>query len=307
VPAARTDTRWSPWRVLQPPLTFTPADLAETLNGGQAFRWNRIAPSGADTSTPPPAPADAWRGTWSAHVVDVRLGRSGELQWRKPAGTATSNADVARYFDATRDYAAARDALPWRADPALALRMSARPTLRILRQPLGEALFGFLCSSTKQIPQIKQICEALAARFGPALPGGLHALPGWPALAETSEAQLRACRLGYRARYIHKTAQRLATHPSFLGDIETLPYTQAREQLTTLPGVGGKIADCVLLFGAGRLEAFPVDTWIIKAMAASYGLTGWPPEHIAHFGRVHFGPAAGLAQQLLFARQRRGN
>jgi N-glycosylase/DNA lyase len=61
----------------------------------------------------------------------------------------------------------------------------------------------------------------------------------------------------------------------------------------------------VLLFGAGRLEAFPVDVWIIKAMAARYGLDGWKPAQIAHFGRVHFGPLAGLAQQYLFAWERR--
>ena len=60
----------------------------------------------------------------------------------------------------------------------------------------------------------------------------------------------------------------------------------------------------VLLFGAGKLEAFPVDTWIIKAMARRYGLDGWTPAQIAHFGRVHFGAHAGLAQQYLFAYER---
>ena len=72
-----------------------------------------------------------------------------------------------------------------------------------------------------------------------------------------------------------------------------------------LPGVGEKIADCVLLFAAGRLEAFPVDVWIFKAMAQRYGLAGWKPAQIAHFGRTHFGPLAGLAQQYLFAWERK--
>jgi len=71
-----------------------------------------------------------------------------------------------------------------------------------------------------------------------------------------------------------------------------------------LPGVGAKVADCVLLFGAGKLEAFPVDTWILKAMAKRYDLTGWKPDQITHFGRQHFGPLAGLAQQYLFAYER---
>ena len=61
----------------------------------------------------------------------------------------------------------------------------------------------------------------------------------------------------------------------------------------------------MLLFGAGRLEAFPVDVWIIKTMERRYGLTGWKPAQIAHFGRTHFGPLAGLAQQFLFSYERR--
>jgi N-glycosylase/DNA lyase len=68
--------------------------------------------------------------------------------------------------------------------------------------------------------------------------------------------------------------------------------------------VGEKVADCVLLFGAGRLEAFPVDVWILKTMERRYGLAGWKPAQVAQFGRAHFGPLAGLAQQYLFAWER---
>ena len=83
-----------------------------------------------------------------------------------------------------------------------------------------------------------------------------------------------------------------------------LPYAPAKQRLLTLPGVGEKIADCVLLFGLGHPEAFPVDTWMIKAMTRRYGLDGWSPSQVAHFGRVHYGRTAGLAQQLLFAWER---
>ncbi len=82
-------------------------------------------------------------------------------------------------------------------------------------------------------------------------------------------------------------------------------YAAAKARLLELPGVGEKVADCVLLFGAGRLEAFPVDTWILKALERRYGLTGWKPAQIAHFGRTHFGPLAGLAQQYLFSWERK--
>jgi N-glycosylase/DNA lyase len=124
-------------------------------------------------------------------------------------------------------------------------------------------------------------------------------------LAAIPEAELRACLLGFRARYIAETARFLAAHPGWLEETETLPYPSAKERLCSLPGVGEKVADCVLLFGAGRLEAFPVDVWILKTLARRYGLEDWRPPQLAQFGRAHFGPLAGLAQQYLFAWERK--
>ena len=145
---------------------------------------------------------------------------------------------------------------------------------------------------------------AKAGFGGPAL-HSIHRLPTWPELAAIPEATLRECQLGFRAKFISQTAQFLAAHPGWLEETETAPYALAKERLCSLPGVGEKIADCVLLFGAGRLEAFPVDTWILKALARRYDLTDWKPAQVAQFGRAHFGPLAGLAQQYLFAYERR--
>jgi N-glycosylase/DNA lyase len=182
--------------------------------------------------------------------------------------------------------------------------MTAFPGLRILRQPFGETLLGFVCSATKQIPQIKQMQALLATRHGRALPDGSRALPTWTELAAVPEADLRACALGFRARHIAAIARFLAENPGWLDATEHAPYPEAKTRLLTLQGVGEKVADCVLLFGAGRLEAFPVDTWILKALARRYDLADWKPAQVAHFGRTHFGPQAGLAQQYLFAYER---
>ena len=196
------------------------------------------------------------------------------------------------------------DTLPWRSDPHLAACLAAFPGLRILRQPFGETLLGFLCSATKQIVQIKQMLALLAERHGAEIAPGFHRLPTWPELAALPETELRACQLGFRARYIAETARIVAAQPGWLAETEALPYPAAKARLCALPGVGEKVADCVLLFGAGRLEAFPVDTWILKTMARRYGLDGWKPAHVAQFGRAHFGPLAGLAQQYLFGWER---
>ena len=296
---------WSDWQVLDSGIRVSDAVLAETLDGGQAFRWRRD-----DTGN--------WLGVFGGCVARLSLDGQGVLRWSAPAEIAAATGPaLARYFDAARDQHALADSLPWRSDPHLAACLVAFPGLRILRQPFGDTLLGFLCSATKQIVQIKQMLALLAARHGAPMPSAtslltLHSspsfrLPTWTELACIPEAELRMCQLGFRARFISQTARFLAKNPGWLEETEALPYAAAKARLCSLPGVGEKIADCVLLFGAGRLEAFPVDTWILKAMAARYGLPGWKPAQVAQFGRAHFGPLAGLAQQYLFAFERRSS
>jgi N-glycosylase/DNA lyase len=253
-----------------------------------------------------------WTGLWSDHLVQLRL-RNDVLEWRSPA--ASAEPALRRYLGLDLDWSALTDSLPWRSDTHFARCVSAFPGLRILRQPFGETLLGFLCSATKQIVQIKQMCALLAERHGSSLPSllsldpgdlplGRHRLPTWQQLATVPEKDLRSCLLGFRARYIAETARFLAARPGWLEETEALPYPAAKARLLELPGVGEKVADCVLLFGAGRLEAFPVDTWVLKSLARRYGLDGWKPAQVAHFGRTHFGPLAGLAQQYLFSWER---
>lgn len=284
--------------------------LQEILDGGQAFRWS-LESSGS------------WLGVFGSNVVRLTLSADGTLQWSAPSAHATDlETSLIHYLALDREFTKQVDSLPWRSDPHLNRCLTAFPELRILRQPFGETLLGFLCSATKQIVQIKQMVALLAARHGAPLietkttalsargtdrssPARFHRLPTWSELALVPETELRACLLGFRARYIHQTAQFIAANPGWLQETEQSPYTTAKERLCELPGVGEKVADCVLLFGAGRLEAFPVDVWIIKAMAKRYGLEGWKPAQIAHFGRTHFGALAGLAQQYLFAYERK--
>lgn len=283
---------WSAWQPLAGSPAFAPAVLAETLDGGQAFRWHRQAD-------------DSWLGVWSDYVARLRLGAANRIDWCAPTPLVTRvAAALPIYLGLDRDFAALTDSLPWRSDTHLAQCLTAFPGLRILRQPFGETLLGFLCSATKQIVQIKQMLALLAERHGAGIASDFRRLPTWPELAQIPEADLRACLLGFRARYISQTALFLAAHPGWLEETEVAPYPLAKERLCSLPGVGEKIADCVLLFGAGRLEAFPVDTWILQALARRYGLDDWKPAQVAQFGRAHFGPLAGLAQQFLFAYER---
>ncbi len=280
-----------PWQPLAASPSFSPAILREILDGGQAFRWQLL-------------PDSIWQGQWAHHLVQFRLDpATTTLHWRALTPSTTA-ADVSLYLAFDVNWPALTDALPWRSDPQLATALTAFPNLRLLRQPFGETLLCFLCSATKQIPQIKQMVALLARHHGAEIAPGHHCLPTWAELAAVPEPALRQCQLGFRARTISASAAYLAARPGWLEETEALAYPDAKARLLELPGVGEKIADCVLLFGAGKLEAFPVDTWIIKTLARRYALEDWSPAQLTRFGRVHFGPSAGLAQQFLFAHER---
>jgi len=284
---------WTAWRPVDRAPAIAPAALAEILDGGQSFRWHR-------------QPGGDWLGGWAGCVARLRVSEHGRLEWSAPRPLATLvEAALPGYLGLDRDQAVLVDTLPWRSDAHLAACLTAFPGLRLLRQPFGETLLGFLCSATKQIVQIKQMTALLAQCHGVEIAPGWHRLPTWDELAAVPEKELRACLLGFRARFIRETAVFLAACPGWLAETERLPYAEAKVRLCELPGVGEKVADCVLLFGAGQFEAFPVDVWILKSLQRRYGLHGWKPAQVAHFGRTHFGPAAGLAQQYLFAYERR--
>lgn len=286
--------QWRSWCRLDSEFSLNAETLAETLNGGQTFRWNQTEDGD-------------WVGQWSQYIARVRLDRKGLLEWSCPRELETRVAsEISHYFALDINYAAITDQLPRRSDKVLATALSRWKGLRILRQPLGETLLAFLCSSTKRIAQIKIICENLAYNHGEVVIDNYRALPTWPALNKLPESALRACKVGYRARFIKETADILAGQPNYLSEIGSLSFPEARRALIALPGVGEKIADCVLLFGVGHLEAFPVDVWVLRAMARQYGLEGWKPEQVTQFGRAHFGSYAGVAQQYLFAGERNG-
>jgi len=262
--------------------------LAESLDGGQCFRWNRTSDR-------------LWSGiSGSSAATLTEVG--GILRAQIEAGTPEL---LVYHLAGDQDWNELADRLPGSTDAHIDRCRRDFSGLRILRQPIGETLLCFLCSATKQIVQIKQMAELLAARFGREIAPGRKALPTWAELAEVSEVALRACKLGFRARNVHGVAEFLANHDGWLEETAALPYPAAKERLVELVGVGEKVADCVLLFGAGKLEAFPVDVWILRAMQRHYGLGDLPLRHVAQFGRAHFGPLAGLAQQYLFAWERR--
>lgn len=178
--------------------------------------------------------------------------------------------------------------------------------LRILRQTPWEAIFAYILSANNNLIRIRRTVLAASEGYGRHLGeySGLsaYALPAPEIVASLSKDQLRALGTGYRDRYLIETAEMIAEGAFDLNRPYELPYKEAKRLVMRLPGVGQKVADCILLFGYGKTDAFPVDVWVEKAMAR-FG--EFPSrEAMSAYGTARFKDDAGYIQQLLFMEAR---
>ena len=267
-------------------LTEIPApdfNLAMTLDSGQVFHWEQIGEGflGAIGDQP------------------IYLEQRGEIL-RVPAGSAEL---VSSYF--ALDHPLNDICASFPDDPIMNAARTDCRGLRIIRQPLWECLATFLTSSMKQVTHIRQISRALRQRFGEKKEIGgdeIFSFPSPGRLARTSENELRKCGLGYRARNLLETAKVVASGQADLDSWNPLPDRKLRKQLCELPGVGMKVANCVMLFAFERIAAFPIDVWIERVLREKYfvrkrKVTG---QMLADFAANYFGVHGGYAQQYLF-------
>ncbi len=247
-------------------------DLDKSFNCGQAFRFE--------------PEADGYAGVVGDLILRIR--EEPDRYVFRGLDTARFESVVRPFLDLDRDYAAAEHT--FLSDPVLAQAAQYGRGIRILRQDPFETLITFIFSQNNNIPRIRGMVRRLCEGFGAPLGGGRYAFPSARTLAGLAVEDLAPVRAGFRAKYAVDAARRVCDGSVPLSQLASLPYPQARALLMTIRGVGAKVADCVLLFGAGRLEAFPVDVWVKRACARFYP-GGQTPD---------FGPYAGLAQQYLF-------
>jgi N-glycosylase/DNA lyase len=264
-------------------------DLAATLNSGQAFRWTQTPSGGWESIV-----QNRWVLLWQTERR-IRAVTSPTENWTW----------LEHYLQTNVDLAAILDTFP--KDPPMQAAIAACHGLRLLRQDPWECLASFILSSTKQIVQIRQIVQSLCDCYGsevsvPTVSSRkTFSFPSASRLASLTEAQLRACKMGFRAPYLLETAQIISSGALNLESLRGLPTPAAREKLCELPGVGEKIANCVLLFAYGFQDAFPVDVWVQRAVTQLYFPKRKPTQkRLLKFIQTHFGPNAGYAQQYLF-------
>lgn len=182
------------------------------------------------------------------------------------------------------------------------------PGLWLLQQDPWETLVSFIISANKHFRHIQQCCQTLAERFGDELrtPWGIfYAFPSPERLALVLEEELRSCKVGYRASFIMDAARVVSTEADFLQSVANAPYEDAAGLLTSIKGIGDKVADCILLFAYARDGVVPYDVWLRRICVDLYDQRSQAPyKELRAWHSEHFGPLAGWAQQWLFCHAR---
>lgn len=251
----------------------TDFDLKQTLDCGQSFRWEEQK-SGAFT------------GTAFGRTVTARM--DGQTLFIDGAPVKEAKDIWTGYFDLSFDYAAVRERLA-AFHPVLEEAARYSPGMHILNQDPWEALCSFIISQNNNIKRMKGIVTRLCECFGEEK-GGVYSFPAPKALAALSPDELAPIRCGFRAAYLIDAAKKVSSGEVDLHRIRGMELAQARQELMKIKGVGPKVAECALLYGLHRLECFPLDVWMKRAMQTLF--PDLEPED--------FGEYAGIAQQYIF-------
>jgi N-glycosylase/DNA lyase len=286
---------------IQLDLSKTPFNVDYTLSCGQTFRWEKRG--------------EGWIGVVGQAVLKLR--ESDDTLFFEGSSDDLDRRFMRRYFRLDDDLCRIYSALT--KDKHVREAVKQFPGLRLLRQQPWECLISYICAAYKNIPAIKQMICNISSKFGEPIEfegAQFYGFPQPQALARANLRDLRLCKLGYRAAGVRETARLVDTGDFDLESLRDLPYVDAKRMLLSLPGVGPKVADCVLLFSLDKLEAFPIDTWMKRIMLEWYSeyfepsfvdraksktsLSRGEYQIMYAVGRRVFGEFLGYAQEYLY-------
>ena len=272
-----------------------PLDLAASLESGQSHRWRR-------------------EGDWFYGVVRgnfIKVRQSGRwVEFRSRPWPESSVIPLLQSYLRLDDDIQAIYADISR-DARVAEMIDRYPGLRLLRIEPWECTVSFICSANSNIPRIHQVVERMAEAYGEPIEmdGRVgYTFPTPSQLAGAGETELRGLGLGFRAPYVDKATRRALEGELDLGRLVRMPYLEAKAELMECPGIGSKIADCIAVFSLEKLEAFPIDVWVRRALGEWYFPDQkTPPDRVLlEWAQDHFGRYGGYAQQYLFHGRRLG-
>lgn len=267
-------------------------NLKHIFECGQCFRWNKEEDG-------------SYTGVFKNSVLNVKA-ENGNIIFK---GICNGNIKdiVIDYFDLDTDYGKIKDELK-KVDKYLEESINFGSGIRILNQDLWEMLISFIISANNNIPRIKGIIERMSKKYGKEIIYNKKTYYTFPTAQELSKASiedLRSLGLGFRDKRIYETTQKIKNNEFNLEQIKEIKDTNLiREKLETLPGVGPKVADCILLFGLKRFEVFPIDVWVRRVMNDLYikkeDETKVNKKEIEELAKTKYKNLAGIAQQYLF-------
>ena len=268
-------------------------ELTDIFECGQCFRWN-MQDDGS------------YIGVVDNAVIEVRkIGQDVVFE-----SNEVDNLEglVKKYFDLDRDYEKIKQTLS-NIDDNLAKSISYGAGIRLLNQDLWETIISFITSANNNIPRIKKIIETLARTYGKEIEfkgKTYYTFPKPEEMAMATVEDFRKAGLGFRDKYVYKVVQMVQSGKLDLNELEQMEETsKIREVLLSLPGVGEKVADCILLFSSlKRLEVFPIDVWVRRVMNELYlkedDETKVYKKQIQKLAIEKYKDLAGIAQQYLF-------
>jgi len=256
----------------------SPLNLKDTFECGQCFRWNKN-------------PDGSYTGIAYKKVLNIKESHDGFI-------LSDDSKLWEEYFDLSTDYNKIMSTLS--CDEIMKKAISKASGIRILKQEFPEVVISFIISQNNNIPRIKSIIENLCKSFGSHLGNENFSFPEMETLSALNPSDLAFLKAGYRDNYIIDAAQKLYLNQIDMNIIKSAPIDEARNEISKIKGVGPKVADCILLFGAYRTEVFPTDVWMKKVLTKFYGIKNLTPKEISRFADERFSKLAGYAQQYLF-------
>lgn len=261
-------------------------ELKDTFECGQCFRWKKEN-DGSYTGV-------IKQGVLNVNKIDDKVIFRGNL--------STDFEEICNYyFDLKRNYSEIKSIIS-KDDENMKKAIEYGKGIRILNQDPWEMLISYIISAANNIPRISKTIENLSKKFGKSIKINENTYYMFPTPEELSKAtmeDLRACNLGFRDKYVYNATRAVLEGKLDFEELKALEYEVAKKKLMQIPGIGAKVADCILLFSLGKIEAFPVDTWIKKVMNELY-VDSTNITQINQYATKKFGKYAGIAQQYLF-------
>lgn len=255
-----------------------PFNSVHTFECGQCFRWN-IDEDGVYTG--------------------IAGGKVCRINGRELLCNSGDEEFWSDYFDLKNDYSKIHKAI-LKNDASLKKCIEFGNGIRILKQDVWEMIVSFIISANNNIPRIKKIIETLCSLYGDELSYNgktYHSFPSAERLTTLSCQDLAPLRAGYRDKYILDAAQKVASKEVDLDALAAMDDVTLKRTLMKIKGVGGKVADCIMLFALSRYSVFPTDVWIKRILNDIYNVA---EKDISQFVIDKYGEYAGFAQQYLY-------